>query len=403
MIFTALLVLAGCGRGLVGRAGGPDAGIDPHSPSDLAFAAALAAFDDAERAMLAGFRLEHQGLTTDAQAQFRIALDGFANARTKFDSFATSWCSPSPSSIRCDHAAYLAGLCSYERGKILKSAAEWSDAIARLDAMQATYSTSVFIDRAAYFDGRSQFDLKKWDLARAQFARSLAASATGPLADHSQFYIGRAWFQQGLALLVPTAPAPGSPDYLAATDDIAKAEVELKKVLSTYPTTNYAMIARYFLGRCAFERPHDPAQPQVRIANLNEAIGWFDQVITAGTTHLAAAHYQRGRCRYGLAFELGTPPAVDQQQLRTGLVDFKAVPPPDEHADHALYYVAKSYVHTEPPVCTGGSDPAPASVCGAYDTLKQLAATNALFTATPFLAKTQSYVQAHYSACACNW
>jgi TolA-binding protein len=403
---AALLALAACRR--VGEMAGRDAGpggvaIDPNRPGDLVFADALLAHDNAERAMMAGFSLERQNRMTEALAQFQIASDGFATARSKFDAFAASWCSPSTNSIRCDHAAYLAGRSSYERGKLLKSPAEWTDAVTRLEAMQAAYPSSMFIDRAAYFEGRSQLELKQWDLARALFTRSIATNPAGTYADNSQFYLGKSWFLQGLALLVPTQPPPGSPDSIAAAQDFTNADAELRKVFSAYPMSKYVVEARYFIGRIAFERPYDPAQIQVRIANLNEAMDWYNQVIAGATTFVAAAHYQRGRCHYDLAIDLGSGGAFDQPQLTAGLVDFKLVPPPDAYADHALYHVSKSYVHTSTPLCTGGTDPAPSSACAAYDALKQLAATHPLYATTPYLQKTQTYVQTNYPSCACAW
>jgi TolA-binding protein len=381
--------------------------LDPSRPGDADFAAALSHYDTATRAQLAGYAAEKAGNAAEAQTQFGIASTEFGTARGLFDAFAPRWCGATPTagqvSIRCDNAAYLGGRCSYEIGTLSKLAADFQDAVARLDAMEATYPTSALKDSASYFDGRAHFHLKEWELARAQLQLSLSLNPAGTFADNAQYYIGRTWYEQGYALVnVATLPSPGTPDYVTASTAFANAEAELTKVLTAFPASPYVVNARYYLGRTWLFRPYDSSVSNAaRVSNLNTAIGWFDQVIAGNGLFVASARFFRGRAHYDLAFELAAGTVLDAGQLAAALVDLKQVPPPDVYADNALYYVAKVYVHEL--VCSGGTDPAPASACAAYAELKTLQATDPLYATTPYLAKTQTYIQTNLPSCACSW
>jgi tetratricopeptide (TPR) repeat protein len=371
-------------------------------PGETAFADALSAFESADLAMIDGLKLQRAGDLIGASPKLDAAIAGFRSARTQFDAFAAAFCSPDRSA-RCDHGGYLGGRSSFELGKLLKSAPEWRDAIARLEKMEAAYPASTFLPDATYFDGRSHFELKEWPLARAKLARAIEIAPNGVRADAAQEHIGTSYYEEGLALVsVTPRPTPGSANYAPALAAFDAAERELLKVLSGYPASRYLESARYYLGKTSYERPWDGST--TRIANLNTALTWFDRVLAApAPTHTGGAHYWRGRCHYALASEIASPSAPDPAELAIALRELKVVLPPDAHADNALYYIAKVYVHTQPPICTGGSDPAPASICDAYATLKSLVASNGLYTASTYPLKTQNYVQAHLPSCACPW
>ena len=425
--------------GTKGSGGGPPGNafvpIDPNRPGDALYAQALAHFDAGVTAQSAGIADRKSGNATAAQSDFQAAQTEFTTARGLFDQLRndTVLCGPSPTSIRCDAAAYYGGRCSYEigiganelaalAGTASTSSTSFQDAVARLDAMEAAYPGSWMLDQAAYFDGRARFHLAQgatpldtYANARAQFQTALAANASGTYAANAQYYIGRCWYEEAFKLVNAVRPAPGSPDYVAASADFHDAEIELGKVLTNYGTSSYAVNARYYLGKTFYERPYDSTVSNAqRIANLNAAIGWFDQVIAASGRFVPGSHYWRGRCHYALAFELVVAPnAPDAGQLGLALLDLKAVPPPDVYADNALYYVAKCYVHlpvvttTDPAgaYCTVGraGDSPPASACDAYTALKTLAATNALYAGSPYVATTQTYIQTTLPSCACTW
>jgi hypothetical protein len=400
---AVLLCNLACGRHpLWGQTPNAPPGIDITRPGDAAFAGALAAFQEADRALIAGYTLERAGDLAGARPRLDAATAGFQSARTRFDAFASTWCSPGRS-IRCDHAAYLAGRSSFELGKLLTNASESLDAIARLEKMEGAYPASFFLHEAIYFDGRAHYDLRDWTPARLKLTRAIEVAAAGRYADAAQQHIGTSYYQEGLALVsVIPRPTPGSANYLPALAAFDAAERELSEVLSGYPAGRYLESARYYLGKTAYERPWDSST--ARIANLNTALTWFDRVLDAPVPiHAMGAHYWRGRCHYALASEIASLSALDPAELATALTEFKVVSPPDSHADHALYYIAKVYVHTQPPVCTGGSDPAPASICGAYATLKTLVASSAVYAASTYPLKTQTYVQAHLPSCLCPW
>jgi tetratricopeptide (TPR) repeat protein len=390
-----------CGRHAARQPATPP-GIDSSRPGDAAFANALTAFQTADLALIDGLRLQRAGDLAGARPRLDAAIAGFKSARSQLDDFAAGWCSPDRS-IRCDHAGYLGGRSSFELGKLLKSDPEWRDAVARLEKMEGSYPKSFFLHDATYFDGRSHFELKEWTLARLKLARAIEIAPDGGRADAAQEHIGTSYYEEGLALVsVTPRPTPGTPNYPPALAAFDAAERELSKVLSLYPASRYLESARYHLGKTSYERPWDSST--TRIANLNTALTWFDRVLAApAPTHTGGAHYWRGRCHYALASETASPSAPDPAELATALQEFKVVVPPDAHADNALYYIAKVYVHTQPPVCTGGSDPAPASICDAYATLKTLVASNALYAASTYPLKTQNYVQSHLPSCACPW
>lgn len=423
----------GSGGGSPGNAFVP---IDPNRPGDALFAQALAHFDAGVTAQSTGIADRKSGNVTAAQADFQTAQTEFTTARGLIDQLRndTVLCGPSPTSIRCDAAAYYGGRCSYEigiganelaalAGTASTSSTSFQDGVARLDAMEMAYPGSWMLDQAAYFDGRARFHLAQgatpldtYANARAQFQTALAASASGTYADNAQYYIGRCWYEEGFELVnVAVRPAPGSPDYMAASADFHDAEIELGKVLTNYATSSYAVNARYYLGKTFYERPYDSTVSFAeRIANLNAAIGWFDQVIAANDLFVAGAHYWRGRSRFALAFDLvAAPNPPDATELGAALLDLKQVPPPDAYADNALYYVAKCYVSLHVPTttdptgayCTVGraGDSPPASACDAYTALKTLAATNALYAWSPYVTKTQTYIQTTLPSCACTW
>lgn len=424
----------GSGGGSGGTAANGLAPIDPSRPGDTLYAQALAHFDAGVVAQTTGFADRKAGNAAAAQGDFQTAQSEFTTARGLFDQLRNDpvLCGPTPTSIRCDASAYYAGRASYElgtgadalaalAGTASTAAASFQDAVARLDAATAAFPSSVVLDRMAYFDGRARFQLAQVGLesyanARARFQASLAANAGGTYSDNAQYYLGRCWYEEGLKLVnVVPAPAPGSADYVAARADFQSAEAELGKVLASYPSSPYTVNARYYLGKTFYERPVDTSVSNAeRVANLNTAMGWFDQVIAANTIFVGGSHYWRGRCHYALAFQLAVAPSPpDPGQLGAALPDLKAVPPPDTYADNALYYVAKCYVNlpvstaTDPAgaYCTTdrAGDSPPASACAAYTALKALTTTNALYAGSPYLAKAQSYIQTSLPSCACAW
>ena len=410
-----------------GATGGGFVPIDKNRPGDALFADALAHFNLGVSAQSAGFTERKLGNGATATTDFQTAQTEFTTAQGLFDQLKNdaALCGPTPTSIRCDAAGYYGGRCSYELGlasdelAALTGAAStavtsFQDAVTRLDAMKAAYPGSWMIDQASYFDGRARFHLAQakvvgftWADARAQFQASLAANAAGTYADNSQYYVGRCWFEDGLALVnVPVRPLPGSPDYVAATADFQNAEVELKKVLSSYPGSTYVVNARYYLGKTFYERPFDPAALAGRIADLGTAIGWFDQVIAANGLFVGGAHYWRGRCHYALAFDLVTPPAPpDVTELGNALLDLKAVPATDVYADNALYFDVKSYMNLHVATATDATgsyctavrtpDAPPASACAANTALKTL------YPASPYVAKAASYISTFPTVTAC--
>ncbi len=405
------------------------------APGDTLYAQALSHYDAATTAQGAGSAARRAGISSAALADFQASEGEFATARGLFDQLRLdpALCGPSPVSIHCDAAAYLAGRSSYEMGVDVQEAAavggpagtgaiEFQDAVARLDAMEADYPASAQRDRAAYFDGRARFHLAElgslatFAAAREQFQLSLAANPAGTYADNAQYYLGRCWYEDGLALVnVATRPTPGSPEYLAASADFQSSQTELEKVLSVYPGSPYTVNARYYLGKTFFERPYDNTVSNAqRLANLNTAIGWFDQVIAANGLFVAGAHYWRGRCRYALAFELAVAPSPpDAGQLGLALLDLKQVPPPNTLADNALYYVARCYVNLPAPAATDptlayctadrAGDAPPASACAAYAALKALVATGGPYAGSPYPSRAQSYIQTALPSCACAW
>ena len=423
-----------CGSGGSARSAGGFVPIDPKRPGDTLFGDAVTRFDAGIAAQTAGFAKRRAGDTAGATASFQAAQTELAAARGLFDQLLAdaALCGPAPASIRCDAAACYGGRSSYELGiganelAALTGAAStalssFQDAATRLDAMELGYPASWMLDQAAYYDGRARYHLAQkgldtWANARAQFQGSLAANAAGRYADNAQYYLGRCWYEEGLALVnVPVPPAPGSPGWLAASADFQSAETELRKVLSSYPASPYVLNARYYLGKTFYERPYDATVSLAgRVSDLNAAIGWFDQVIAANGAFLADARYWRGRCHYALAFDLvAAPNPPDVAQLDAALLDVKAVQPPSAYADNALYYAAKSYVnlHVATPTdatgafCTAArpGDAAPASACDAYTALKTLSTTNASYAGSPYLAKTQSYIQTTLPSCICTW
>ncbi len=389
--------------------------IDPSRPGDTDFAAALIVYDAATTAQRAGYAARNAGDTAAAQAYLADATAKFIEARAMFDTFATNWCGAAPAqgqtSIRCDNSAYLAGRCSYEIGTMSDLASDFQDAIARLDAMEATYPSSAMKDSAAYFDGRAHFQLKEWEPAKTQFLLSLSADPAGPWADNSQYYVGRCWFEEGFAFwnVVPH-PAPGTAEYVTASADFTSAQAELGRVLSAYPTSPYVVNAEYYLGKTDLFFPYDTSAPTPnadRVSNLNTAIGWFGTVIANAGLFVASSHYERGQCHYDLAFEYAAGAVLDAGELSLALVDLKQVPPPGVYADNALSDAARCYVHLPSTTdatgtyCTSAraGDPAPASACAAYAALTNLVSSNAAYAASTYPATTQSYLSTYGCTC----
>ncbi|HET9554735.1 MAG TPA: hypothetical protein VFP50_17340, partial [Anaeromyxobacteraceae bacterium] len=372
------------------------------------------------------FTAHNLGDTATELADLQSAKTEYGLARGVFDQLPASY----PASIRLDNAAYLAGRCSYEIGTIDQIAfdhsklpadqaaaiADFQDARTRLLAVQAAYPTSGFLHPVAYFLGRSRFHLAAekpqptpaydtFAAARAEFVHALALQPAGTFADNAQYYVGRCWFEEGYHLVnVVPAPAVGSADWLAAKADLQSAEVELGKVLTSFPTSTYVDNARYYLGKSWFEEPVDSVtSPAIRQANVEKAIGYFTAVVgTAGSPFAVGARYWRGKAEYAHAFLTASGGVKNQADLAAAIADFGPIRPPETFADHALYYLVKCYTHVDPgPVCLPATSvgPPPTTACGALAALDALVATNPLYAASTYPPLARTYATTNGCTC----
>jgi len=386
---AVLVALAACGGGATTPGGGP-VPIDPNRPGDPAFADALSHYDLAAAAAAAARAAQAAGDAALAAQKFAEAVSEYALARDGFDALRGDPTLCPDVSIRCDNSAYLAGRCSYEIGSIRNVAADFQDAMARLDGMLADFPSSALADSAAYFDGRAHFQLTSgfglgtYADAEILFERSLALAPGGVFADNALYYDGRCEFELGLALVTPLSPAPGTPEYLQARSWFDQAVAPLQALPSRFPGSSYRDNAAYYLGRSLFEKPFDAATPAgdaERVQSLGTAITSFGQVTAAlSSSFRPGAFYWRGRAEYARAFYPGFP-----GDLAAALADFDAVPATSTYHDNALAYAVRTEVRQGN--CAGA--------CADY------AALLAAYPASSYTASAGAYLAASVCAATC--
>ena len=381
--------------------------IDLARPGDALYAEAVRHYDAAVLAEAQATSALQAGDAALAQQRLATAAAGYGLARATFDRLPAEF----PASIRLDQAAYFAGRCSYELGMISGLAGDLLDARARLEAMIAAFPGSLLLDHARYVDGRAIFLLaslpapgadQTFAAARAAFLASLARAPRGTYADDAQYWLGRAWFEEGFALAnVVPSPAPGTAEFAAAKADLQAAEAALAAVPASFPTSTLADNARYFLGQSYYMEPVDTTAGRTeRIARLRDAVASLSLVVGTSSPFAAGARYWRGKSHYALAFDLAVGLVKDQAELALAVADLPAVPPPSVYADNALYWLAKCFMHVEPaPACAGGAAAPPSSGCAALAALQLLVASDPSYAASTYPAQAVAYLSTH--ACTC--
>jgi TolA-binding protein len=406
LLLLVTTLLAGCSG--AGRGGEPKPPpIDTTRPGDALYAEGLARYGAAAQAVSQAEAARAAGDATLEQARLAEAATAYAQARALFDRLPGEF----PASIRLDQAAYYAGRCSYELGLLSGLTADLADARTRLEAMIAAYPGSLLLDHALYVAGRAVFLLasgpaptpdQTFAAARAHLAASLARAPAGTYADDAQYWLGRAWFQEGFALAnVVPSPLPGSPEFTAAKADLQAAEAELTKVPQRFPASLLVDNAWYYLGQSHYMEPVDTTLSKAeRIALLQAAVGDLSHVAGTASPFASGARYWRGKAHYGLAFVLAVGLVKDQAELALAIADLQAVPPPSVYADNALYWLAKAFMHVEPaPLCTGGAATPPGSGCSALAALQALVAGDQAYAASTYPAQTVAYLSTNGCTC----
>ncbi len=405
LLLLAAAVLSGCGGGGAGEPQPPP--IDTNRPGDALYAEGLARYRAATQALALAEAARVAGEAALERSLLAEAATAFAQARALFDRLPAEF----PASIRRDQAAYYAGRSSYELGLLSGLAADLADARTRLEAMIAAYPGSLLLDHALYVAGRAVFLLasgptpapdQTFAAVRAHLAASLARAPSGTYADDAQYWLGRAWFQEGFALAnVVPSPLPGSPEFTAAKADLQAAGAELAKVPLRFPASLLVDNAWYFLGQSHYMEPVDTAVSKAeRIALLQAAVSDLSHVAGSASPFAAGAGYWRGKAHYGLAFVLAIGAGKDQPELELAIADLQAVPPPSVYADNALYWLAKAFMHVEPaPVCTGAAAAPPGSGCGALAALQVLVAGHPAYAASTYPAQAAAYLSANGCTC----
>lgn len=424
---ASLALLAACGGGRSTPPGPPP--IDPGNPADLLFQSGVTRYDAATLAQTDAFAARKAGDAAAEASRFATSRAEFGQAQGIFDQLASLY----PQSIRRDNAAYLAGRCSYENGTIdqvkaddsklaadqATATASFTEARSRLAPFAATWPASSFGHPAAYVLGRARFYLAdaapaqdSFAAARNEFARALALQPAGTFADNAQYYLGRSWFEDGYRLVnVVPGPALGSPNWVAAKDDLQHAEVELARLVSAFPASTYLDNALYYQGKAWFEEPVDTSATPVpatdskakRVANVDKAIALFGQVIgTPASPYVGGARYWRAKAWYSRAFLAAAGGVKNQADLAAAIADLGTVRPPAIYADNALYYLAKCYVHVDPgPACLPAAavGPPPTTACGAVAALDALVAADPAYAASTYPGLARAYATTNGCIC----
>ncbi|MBK9516702.1 MAG: hypothetical protein IPO09_04960 [Anaeromyxobacter sp.] len=405
-LLLAAALLAGCG----GAGGGSEPRpppIDPARPGDTLYAAGLAGYGAAGQALAQAEAARAAGDLALEQSRLAEASAAFGQARATFDRVPLEF----PASIRLDQAAYYGGRCSYELGLVSGQAADLMDARARLEAMIAAHPASLLLDHAQYVAGRAVFLLasgpasaadQTFTAARLHLAASLAQAPGGTYADDAQYWLGRAWFQEGFALAnVVPSPLPGSLEFAAAKADLQAAGAELARVPQRFPSSPLVDNAWYYLGQSHYMEPVDTAAGKAeRTALLRAAVADLSHVAGTASPFSSGARYWRGKAHYALAFVLAAGAAKDQGEVALAIADLQAVPPPSVYADNALSWLAKAFMHVEPaPTCSGTAATPPASGCSALAVLQALVAADPAYAASPYPAQAIAYLSTNGCTC----
>jgi TolA-binding protein len=254
-----------------------------------------------------------------------------------------------PASTDLDRARYWHGRCS-----LGLTPADHATARADFTAVIGM-SSSTYVDNAYLWRGRSYYATAlasgsevsgDWTSALSDFTTVVAAFGKGSTAPEAQYWLGRTHFAKG-NLAKGRGTVPG--DTLAKAE-LASADIELKKQLSTYPTTppnGWIPDVSVYLGRTHFEQA---AYATDKVAAYTVAVN--DLLPLLGTSALIRdeANYWYGRAlqELGLAHETTAPPdyaaaktqldaAVAQLQKFQGDVTLST----SKLADNASYWVGR--------------------------------------------------------------
>jgi TolA-binding protein len=254
-----------------------------------------------------------------------------------------------PASADTDRARYWHGRCelgltppAYTTGR--------ADFTAVIGMSGTTYADNAYLwrGRTYYATALASGDEQSvdWAAALADFSTVIASFGTSATAPEAQYWLGRTHFQRGN---IAKSRGTTTGDALAKAE-LVIADTELKKQLSTYPTTppnSWIPDVSVYLGRTHFEQASYAAD---QVAAFTVAVNDLLPLLGTGAVVRDEANYWYGRALHelGLAHETTAPPAyaaaktrLDQATAQLQKFQTDATLSTSTLADNASYWVGR--------------------------------------------------------------